>query len=100
MCATVYNSYNISNNNYLFVILLTQLFAILLTSFPLDQYSGDHQTTTVLFTLNASSLKTDWITTNLRLLCLAFLYFYIYFIHLLIKYLAQILYNKIKILYL
>ena len=33
MCAAVSNSYNVYNNNYLFVILLTQTFAILFTPF-------------------------------------------------------------------
>ena len=33
----------------------------------LDLFSGDHQTTTVLFTRNASSHKTEWIPTARRL---------------------------------
>ena len=35
-----------------------------------DLYSGDLQNRTVLFTRNASSHKTDWITTDCSLLCI------------------------------
>ena len=44
-------------------------------TYSLDLYSGDLQTTMVLFIRNVSSHKTDWITTT-RLLCLAFLLSY------------------------
>ena len=43
---------------------------------PLDLYSGDLQTTTVLFTHNSSSHKTDRITTTCRLLFLALLQYH------------------------
>ena len=39
-----------------------------------DLYNGDLHTTTVFFTRNASSHKTDWILTTGCLLCLTFLY--------------------------
>ena len=42
----------------------------------LDLYSGDLQTTTVLFTHNATSHKSDWITTTCCcMLCVVFKYF-------------------------
>ena len=38
LCATVFNLYNAYNNNYSFIILLSQLFAILLTTFCKQQH--------------------------------------------------------------
>ena len=43
----------------------------------LDLYNEDVQTSTVLFTCDASSHKTDWILTTRCLLCLASLYAYV-----------------------
>ena len=55
VCSISFSDYN------LFVINNTCL---------LNLYSGDLQTTTALFTRNASSRKTDWITTTRCPLCL------------------------------
>ena len=43
-------------------------------SLDLYSYSGILQTKTVLFTVNASSHKTNWITTARCLLCLGLIY--------------------------
>ena len=80
MCASVSNLYNIYNNNYnnncLSIFFSTYNLSASNNAYPLDLYSGDLQTTSVLFTHNASSHKTDWITTARCLLCLGFLYSY------------------------
>ena len=45
-------------------------------TYSLNLYSGDLQTTTVLFTFDKSSHKAEWITSSLRLLCLTLLLSY------------------------
>ena len=71
MCDTAFNLYKVYKNNYksncCFDILLSQLFAILLTTFfvsnntfPLDLYNGNLQTTTLLFTTQCVFTQ-DWL---------------------------------------
>ena len=69
MCATVSDLYNVYNNNCSFLILLCLQPYCKRRSYRSSE-RGDLHTTTVLFTCNASSHKTDWITTDYCLLCL------------------------------
>ena len=79
MCATVFNLYNVYNNNCLHDILITTIcnsaYNLFVRNYScsLDLYSGDLQTMTVLFTRSATSHKTDWITTIRCLFALALL---------------------------